>query len=115
MADMRVGWVPPLDCQFFLARYHTGVVGDFHGHFEASQCRVFLLVLLKYPLFGLLEDSRLIVTEKAVVATFYWKFNDTPFSTYILSSHMWRPPQLILKTKNGDERGLNSDNLWDYG
>lgn len=28
MADMRVGWLPPLDCQFFLARYHTGVVGD---------------------------------------------------------------------------------------
>lgn len=42
MADMRVGWVPPLDCRgvFFLARYHTGVVGDFHGHFEASQYRV---------------------------------------------------------------------------
>lgn len=40
IADMRVGWVPPLDCQvfflFFLARYHTGVVGDLHGHFEAS-------------------------------------------------------------------------------
>lgn len=66
MADMRVGWVPSLDCRFFLARYHTGVVGDFHGHFEASQYRVFLLFLLKYPLFGLLEDSRLIVPEKAV-------------------------------------------------
>lgn len=41
IADMRVGWVPSLDCRFFffwffLARYHTGVVGDLHGHFEAS-------------------------------------------------------------------------------
>lgn len=39
MVDMYVGWVPPLDCQVFfsfLARYHTGVVGDLHGHFEAS-------------------------------------------------------------------------------
>lgn len=38
MVNMCVGWVPPLDCQVFsfLARYHTGVVGDLHGHFEAS-------------------------------------------------------------------------------
>lgn len=47
----------------------------------------FLLFLLKYPLFGLLEDSRLIVTEKAVVATCYWEFNDTPFDIYLIVTH----------------------------
>lgn len=39
MVDMRVGWVPPLDCQvffFFWLDTTLGVVGDLHGHFEAS-------------------------------------------------------------------------------
>lgn len=77
----------------------------------------FFFFLLKYPLFGLLEDGRLIVTEKVVVATYCWEFIDTPSDIDILSLHMrtldttTAPPV----NKNGDERGVNSDRLWDCG
>lgn len=51
----------------------------------------FFFFLLKYPLFGLLEDGRLIVTEKVVVATYCWEFIDTPSDIDILSLHMRTP------------------------
>lgn len=104
MVDMCVGWVPPLDCQvFFLFWLDTTLalseisMGISKPH--SASGFFFFFFLLKYPLFGLLEDGRLIVTEKVVVATYCWEFIDTPSDIDILSLHMRTPLQLHQSTR----------------